>query len=176
MNFLTHVEVVLDVFERGVVGQVREQLTHFVLDSFQCDLQRFTILLIDCGVPRCLMMKPRCSRVWTTESQRVPKRGSGARCPMAGVEAFRSRVARTAGQGHGEALLKRFDGEDGVIGEVNFESSNVRLRDVRHRLARHAVGDAPNVDAQLSHCDHPLRFPRCLRPNALLGGTRVILG
>ena len=92
------------------------------------------------------------------------------------VEAFRSRVARTAGQGHGEALLKRFDGEDGVIGEVNFESSNVRLRDVRHRLARYAVGDAPNVDAQLSHCDHPLRFPRCLRPNALLGGTRVILG
>ena len=81
------------------------------------------------------------------------------------VEAFRSRVARTASQGHGEALLKPFDGEDGLIGEVNFESLNVRLRNMRYRLAGHAVGDVRNVDARPSHCDHPLRFPRGLRPN-----------
>ena len=131
-------------------------------------------MLIDRGAPRCLVMNPRRSKSldhlihrgcrdeevspdvrfrWgNTEPEDVPcdelqilaLAASGLR---AVIDAFRRRIGGAASQSYGEVLLKQFDGEDGVIGEVNVESSNVRLRNVRHRLAGQVIGDVPYVDA-----------------------------
>jgi hypothetical protein len=82
------------------------------------------------------------------------------------VETFPYRVAGAASQGGDEAVLKQLDGEDGVIGEVNVESSSARPRNVRHRLAGDVSRDVLDVDARPSHGGHPLRLTRGLRPNA----------
>ena len=44
LDLLTHVEVVLDVLERCVVGQVLEELAYFVLGCFQLALPNCTLL------------------------------------------------------------------------------------------------------------------------------------
>ena len=43
LDLLTHVQVVLDILERRVVGQVLEELAHFVLGSLQLALPNFTL-------------------------------------------------------------------------------------------------------------------------------------
>ena len=43
LNLLTHVEVILDILERRIVGQVLEELAYFVLGSLQFDLPNFTL-------------------------------------------------------------------------------------------------------------------------------------
>lgn len=50
------------------------------------------------------------------------------------VEASCSRIG-WAGEGDGKPLLKWLDGEGRAVGEVNHESSSVRLRNVGYRLA-----------------------------------------
>lgn len=82
------------------------------------------------------------------------------------AETFSRRVAGSASQGGDEALLKQLDGENRVIGEVDFESSSVRLRNVRHRPSGHVLGDVLYVDGHPSHGSHSLRLTRDLRPNA----------
>ena len=105
-----------------------------------------------------------------TESEDVPCDEGKVLALTAGglravVETFPHRVAGAASQGGDEAVLKQLNGEDGVIGEVNFESSSVSLCNVRHRLPGDVFGDVLYVHGQPSHGDHSLRLTRGLRPN-----------
>ena len=65
------------------------------------------------------------------------------------METVPSWVAGAASQDCSKAAVKQLDGEDGVVGEVNLESSSVRLRDVGHRLPRDFVRDDRHVGARL---------------------------
>jgi hypothetical protein len=71
------------------------------------------------------------------------------------VESVPGRVAGAASQSCSKAAVEQLDAEDGVVGEMNLESSSVRLRDVRHRLSRDLVRDVRHVSARPSHGNCP---------------------
>lgn len=78
LDLLTHVKVVLDILERGVVGQVLEELAYFVLGCFQLDLPNCTLPCLKAtGQSVCSLGSARAGQL-AVSIRRVTRLLSGA--------------------------------------------------------------------------------------------------